>query len=613
MYKTVADIDMAKSSAIKINKNGYISYLNSLHNIQASGTNALAESQAINPYFSELYKPSPLAEEIYKALIDEVPRIIVLTGHAGDGKSTIALDVLKKLRKLPAEKELNEALREREDVRHASGFVSVVKDMSELTATQRLQWLKQAFDEEGCWLIVSNTGPLLNSLADYAKSINREVNLESDVLNLLDQPYEDGGLDRHTLPGFSKKLVILNMARLDNVNLGASLLTRMLKHTAWDECNGCEAKAACPLRQNREALQQAGNIVEDRIRWIYQRITAYERRLTLRQMVGHLALSLTGGMNCSTVHANNTGAVVDGLEQILFSENFFGYRRGIPWPDAEELRLIKLVRNLEFGGPTAPDFERRFFTEQAGSWIKMPDALSDVQNKWAHDARDSNGIRWRFAFRRMAYFFGEKKDSCDSTESVFVDTFLQSAKLRSFDKWQQVGGLQSSTINEKTKLTKECLQVLLEIYSGFSAGQFNSNQGRLYLTLRRSDRNVVQPTQLVIAEFDYRDFSLIYDVELRMPILRFLHDKGDVPVDLPLSLPLLDYIHGRSIGNIGSGLSQIHLAQIECFRATLINSPTRRDHPVGQIDLLRSGIDGRVTLHQYVLDKENNRLERPYA
>jgi hypothetical protein len=383
-------------------------------------------------------------------------------------------------------------------------------------------------------------------------------------------------------------------------------LTRMLKHTAWDECNGCEAKAACPLRQNREALQLAGNIVEDRIRWIYQRITAYERRLTLRQMVGHLALSLTGGINCSTVHANNTGAVVDGLEKILFSENFFGYRRGIPWPDAEELRLIKLVRNLEFGGPTAPDFERRFFTEQAGSWIKMPDVLSDIQKKWAHDARDSNGIRWRFAFRRMAYFFGEKKDSCDSTESVFVDTFLQSAKLRSFDKWQKIGSLKSSTISERTKLTKECLQVLLETYSGFSAGQFDSHHGRLYLTLRRPDLAVVQPTQLVVAELDYHDFSLEYDVERRMPFLRFKPAK----VDLLLTLPLLDYIHARSIGSLGTSLAPIHLAQLEFFRAALLRFSDSRGRTSGEIDLLRSGIDGIVKLHRYLLDDNDNRLER---
>ncbi len=589
----------------KINNNGFISYLNSLHNIQASGANALAESQVLNPYFLELYKPFPLVDIVFNALIDDVPRVIVLTGHAGDGKSTIAFDVLKKLRSLASDKALDTAINEREDIPHASGPVSIIKDMSELTAAQRLIWLGQAFNEVGCWLIVSNTGPLLNSLNEYAKLINKDDYLESEILELLNQPYEGGSLDRYTLPGFSKELVVLNMARLDNVNLGASLLTRMLEHSAWDECDGCEAKSICPLRQNREALQQAGEIVEDRIRWVYQRITAYEQRLTLRQMVGHLALSLTGGMSCATIRSNNLDSGVDGLEEILFSENFFGCRRGVPWIEAEELRVIKLIRNLVFGGPIAPNFERLFFTPQVDSWIAMPTALLDIQTKWNIGARDSTGIRWRFALRRMIYFFAYTVNKNKILESVFIDTFLQSAKLRSLDKWQQECSFQSSTTSEQNKLKKECLQVLLETYSGFSAGQFDSHQGRLYLTLRRPDRTVVQPTQLVVAELDYYDFSIEYDSERRIPFLRFKPNK----TDLLLTLPLLDYINARSIGNFGNSLAPIHLAQLEIFRASLLIFFNNRGYIDGEIDLLCAEIDGSVKLHRYFLDENNNNLE----
>ncbi|UYM16282.1 hypothetical protein [Endozoicomonas euniceicola] len=40
--------------------NTYVSYLNSLHNLGAGGANALAESQALNEYFAELYEPFPI-------------------------------------------------------------------------------------------------------------------------------------------------------------------------------------------------------------------------------------------------------------------------------------------------------------------------------------------------------------------------------------------------------------------------------------------------------------------------------------------------------------------------------------------------------------------------
>lgn len=591
---------------VNFKKNDYITYLNSLHNVQASGANALAESQALNPYFSEIYQPFPLADIIFNALIDGKSRVIVLTGHAGDGKSTIALDVLKKLRGLSGDKPLDQALKMREDVPHVSGPISIVKDMSELKAIDRLTWLNEAFSEKGCWLIVSNTGPLLNSLAAFTESVSGMENIESDVLGLLDKPYEGGNLQQHTISNFPKELVVLNLARLDNVNIGASLLTRMLKHTGWNECNGCEANSACPLRRNRDALQQAGEIVEHKVRWVYQRITAYERRLTLRQMVGHLAFSLTGGMNCANVHASKSADGDEDFEKILFSENFFGYRRGVLWSDAEELRAIKLIRNLVFGGPIAPDFERQYITQQSVPCMTLPVSLAAVQKKWTLGACDSNGIGWRFALRRMIYFFAHKDGAIELKESVFLDTFLQSAKLRSFDQWKQKGSLQSSTTSERTRLIKECLQVLLETYSGFSAGQFDCHNGRLYLTLRRPDRTVVQPTQLVVAELDYHDFSLEYNLEQQMPILRFKPDK----VDILLSLPLLDYIHARSTGSLGNSLTPIHLAQLEFFRSALLKFFNCRHRTEGEINLLRAGIDGKVKLHRYLLDDNNQRLER---
>ena len=297
-------IGKPQESGMEIQKNDYIAYLNSLHNISANGANALAESQALNPHFGELYQPFPLIESLYQTLTDNQQRVVLLTGHAGDGKSTIALDIFKRLHNLPANQPLATALNEREDITLEKGTrVSIVKDMSELSKKQRLDWLSQAFNQSGNWLIVSNTGPLINSLEDFAKQQSTQAsNIESDILNLLDQPYEGGDLAQHTLNTFSKPLIILNMTRLDNVELGAKILSRMINHSGWEQCNGCVAEACCALRDNRAALQKS-HCTEDRVRWIYQRLTAYEQRLTLRQMVAHLAFSLTGAMSCQEAKA----------------------------------------------------------------------------------------------------------------------------------------------------------------------------------------------------------------------------------------------------------------------------------------------------------------------
>ena len=599
-----------KETVLDTTENGFIAYLNSLHNLGAGGANALAESQALSRYFADLYERFPIVQAVSQALQDG-NRVVVLTGHAGDGKSTIALDVLKSLRGLPAHEPLKKALGEREEILESPGGpVTIVKDVSELGAEVRQQWLHEAFAQPGSWLLVSNTGPLLDSLDEYAKRHSISGDIESELLAKLDAAYADGVLDNHTLQGFPKTLVIFNLTRLDNVALGARLLTKMVNHPAWAECAGCPAETACPLRLNRNALQALGPAAEERVRWVYQRLTHYEQRLTLRQMLAHLALGLTGGMDCQQAqrHVEDSTAEgaekgVDGLARIVFSETFFGYRNGKPCEPYLSLRAVALARRLSAGGPVAVDYERQLVRGglEAVDWARVPEPLAGLARRWGEKAVNPNGVPWRFALRRLLYGFAQA-DGPSSAANTFFDTFLRSPRLRDFDRWQ---GKQQLTLDYsgKNKLCKACLQVLLERYSGFSVGQFASHD-RLYLSLRRPDRAVAQPTQWVVAALPFDDFKLDFDPEQRLPVLRYRQDKAV----LKLGLPLLDYIHARDTGELGGELAQIHWTQLEAFRAELLNAEGIAKDPE-KITLLRADIEGKVHLHRYILDLEQHTLE----
>lgn len=597
---------------MEVNKNEFIGYLNSLHNIGASGANALAESQALNSYFGEIYEPFPLIDRLVEALTDEVPRVVVLTGHAGDGKSTIALDVLKKLRNLPVLEPLNKPLSEREDIDGQNGRITIIKDMSELSVAHRQEWLEQAFSETGSWLIVSNTGPLLHSLAGYAEVKELGKNIESLILERLDQSLTDGGLDKHSLNVFGKELMILNLTRLDNVRIGARILTKFVKHTAWDACEGCSIESTCPLQLNRKALHEAGDVVEERVRLIYQRLTAYEQRLTLRQIVAQLAFGLTGSMTCEEAHqlvghssaeGSDRGSV--GLERILFSEGFFGYRAGKKWPEAQDLKAIALVCRETFGGPIGVDFEQLISSDAGMGWAVLPASLDWLGSHWRRRAAESAGVRWRFALRRMTYLFGSVLQDKRQVEDIFLNAFLQSPSLREFDHWQEEGTLTLSRTDSK-RLHLSCLKVLLEVFSGFSASQFHSRHEMLYLTLRRPDLAVMQPTQLVIDSLAFREFDLKYDPARCVPILDFDGGKAE----LVLSLPLLDYIRRRDAGELGNSLSPIHQAQLDWFRAKLLEVTENGRRHEDEIELLRAGVDGEVHLHRFYLDQNVNFLEQ---
>jgi hypothetical protein len=185
-----------------------------------------------------------------------------------------------------------------------------------------------------------------------------------------------------------------------------------------------------------------------------------------------------------------------------------------------------------------------------------------------------------------------------------LDAMLRSPSLRELDAWQRAGELTLSRAETK-RLRTACLNVLLEAYSGFSVGQFEDRHDRLYLTLRRPDRAVVQPTQLIIASLPFQDFYLLFDPAARLPKLGY----RDGPVALVLSLPLLDYIRRRDIGELGNGLSPIHQAQLDRFAAQLLDARDSIGHP-GEIAFLRAGIDGGVAVYRYFLDETEQTLER---
>jgi len=593
-------------------ENGFIAYLGSLFNVESSGSNSLAESQALNPYYGAVYRPFPLVDDLFAALTDGTERVVILTGHAGDGKSSVALDVLKRLRRLDPTAPLAAPWLEREDCPSAAGPVVIVKDMSELAGELRLHYLHQACSEPGSWLVVSNTGPLLNSLNDYAETLGLS-DIESDLLGLMDRTYQAGLWDAHRYSELPKEIVIINMTRLDNVALGAQILTRLVDHPAWSDCTGCPIELACPLLLNRKAIQSAGAIAEQRVRWIWQRLTAYEQRLTMRQMVAQLAFGLTGGVGCADAHEAVQSSTVAGMDhglqllaQMVFSEGFFGYRGGAPHPDATALRAIALTRRGTYGGPIAVDFERRLTGGEGLDWSSLPTPLHGLAAHWRERAKEPSGVRRRFALRRLAYVFADAQPQRGGESEIFLDAFLQSPSLRDYDAWQRAGTLKLSR-SELHRLRTACLQVLLEFYSGFSAGQFGALREQLYLTLRRPDQAVVQPTQLVIARLDFRDFQVVYCARRRLPVLRF--DGGQIPVELPLSLPLLDYISGREAGEIGNELSPIHSGQLEWFRAELLRVTAEDRRDLGEIELLRAGIDGEIIPHRCQFDETHGTLE----
>jgi hypothetical protein len=110
-----------------------------------------------------------------------------------------------------------------------------------------------------------------------------------------------------------------------------------------------------------------------------------------------------------------------------------------------------------------------------------------------------------------------------------------------------------------------------------------------------------------MATLRFDDFHLDYDRIRRFPLLRYRNSD----IALRLTLPLLDFIERRSAGDLGSELSEIHLAQLEWFRAELLrlHESQNRQSSNTELNLLKANINGEVFLRRYHLDASQQILE----
>ena len=592
----------------------FVNYLNSIHNISANNNNALAESQAVSEFFGDIYVPFPIANQIFDLLTkQELAPVIILTGHAGDGKSTIALDVLKKLKHIPITSPLPAPPKEREVAFCNSRQITIIKDMSELSAEQRYEIFKESLtDTTSAWLIVSNTGPLLGTFSKYyeveEESAARQQIIENDLLAVLDKPIVDHlSLERNGIKGFEKPVLAVNLTKLDNVQIATAILQRIVGHSAWESCSSCQQSGKCHIAMNIGSLTAAANVVMDRIRWIYRRLTSYEQRMTLRQMSAHIAYSVTAGLNCAEIRKKmhvltSEKEIRKNIAKFSFGEVFFGSSGQNSASKDSAIHAIQQLKKLRFGTLTSPQIERSVVEGKLAEWAVLPADIMPVYEVFLTQSRKAEKISARCSLRKLLYLFADINAAHFPPAKTYLNQFLQSPMVIELDEWRNKGVLTLSS-SQKQKLTRNTLNVLLEEYSGNSAGQYD-NTNYLYITLRRSDRQVFQATQLVLARIDFNDFDIIYDNESKLPML--VHRKQGSTAELLLTLPLLDYIIKRGQGDLEDGLDPIYLNQLEYFRSQLLLS---KDVSSSDIRLLRVGIDGKVELYNYELQKENNTLE----
>ncbi len=560
--------------------NPFVAYLNSLHSLDAGNENAMAESQACNPYFSSIHVEHPLAQNIIEYLSSRSGRSVILTGHAGDGKSTLALSAYKKLKGLDTSQLLPKPLKPRENLELPEGIsLAVIKDLSEWAPEQRDALLDEITKQGLRVLLISNTGALLDTFCEYAKkrSFENIADLRPRLLEAMDAEsdnFDFGGA------GFRFN----NLALHDNLNLARMVFSRMLSPENWTACEKRDCREHCPIYINVQLFRKDDGLAQERVFLAYRRMYEYGTRLTMRQFTAHLAYMLTAGLEYKDISDLMLLPEKPPLSDYLFYNRFFGDNGRGENNAAVQMPVLRSVRSQGFGERPCPAMERHL-------WLlthhdKFQTGLPSLVRKELHALRH-RGARMpekdqdnkptptpdqaREQARRMLFFLYKDKNS--EREKNFLQDFLGSLAILRWVKWQNPN--MRLSLEDDSRFRQRVFHVLQEQFTGVRLAEVGGvDHNNLYVTLNRRRQDIRQSAQVVLAQIDFsRDFKLRLTGPEAISYRRDLALIGQgwlKGISLKLNLPFLDYVLARHHGQVGETLQAAYANRLERLKADLI-------------------------------------------
>jgi len=561
------------SNCGRLYNNPFVGYLNSLQQVGGSNENALAEAQVCNSSFSHLHVTHPLTQSIFNELLSDSLKHVILTGHAGDGKSTLAIDVLKMIKEIDISEPLPNPIGLRENIDGSD--VTVIKDLSEQNKNDSAEFIKELLEGKRRFLLVSNTGTLLDLFKDNNEILNLDKShLESRLLDAIGD--ETGVADLH-LNGVIFK--VFNLARMDNLHIARQIFEKMLIKDRWKICENNSCSKNCPICINVDLIQQNKHLIIDRIFLAYRRMYEYGTRLTLRQLTEHLAYMITSGLEGRDIQNIQKKNHHNLKIEYLFFNRFFGDNGFETDAIAIRMKSVKEIIGQGFGERPSPIWEHRLWLRTYGQSFKFN--VSGCQEEFDF-LRDRGSLINRIneskitpdlareQVRRMLYFLYDFENKGQG----YIGQYLNSPTLLNWMDWQKPEiGL---GFNEKTTLERKIYHVLQEHFTGVRMPEGSEqNDRRLYITLSRRRNEVRQSAQIVLAQIDWgtaTDLRLIdkYSTNGTQRKELALLGKGLISgIDLNLRVPFLDYVFMRHFGELGEVLQASYIERLDSYKSLL--------------------------------------------
>ena len=520
----------------------YISYLNSLHNYNAQNSNAYGEKNVCSEFFQEVAVKVGLCSYIEMQFLNEEPHVLILTGHAGDGKTSIMYQVLKDFNiNFNVEEKITEIfLPEGKKCR-------CIKDYSELSDTEKLVALKECVElpQKGEFVfMVANTGPLINTFGELFPERERE----NAKISLIDAMDENAGVVKD-INGY--KINVINVAAIDNTSFASAFVENIIKDDLWSNCTACDKHEYCYILRNRNLITQNKQRVLEFIEEHYIWLIEHGTRLTIRSMTEQLAYMLTGGMNCDEV-------VPEELNKYLFFNLFFGY---IGLKNNERANAIIAVKEAK---ECAYDKKRLRADEELLINCDYKISFGDEMNTVLAESYKNDGqVSGWTEFVRRAYIFANIETDKDKKSRDSEDIFS-----KQFEKYL---GLRKGKITPSKSDTNLIIDALSMMYMGKIA---DSDTKEIPITLSKTS-GLTQNVQLITGSISARRMNLVqqktrdsvFDEEHQRYVLRLKVEK--VVLNTNISLPMLNYFEELRNGIIATNIDPQLSHGVESLKAQL--------------------------------------------
>ena len=519
----------------------YIEYINSLHNYNAQNPNSYGEKNVNNIFFKDVMVEVGLTKFILDSIQNGEPHVLILTGHAGDGKTSIMYQILDEM---GIEFDSNAKI---SDYKLPTGKTCrCIKDFSEIADDEKKSILSDALNmpNNGEFVfMVANTGPLINTFGELFDSLEERERAKIELIDSMDS--NTGNIS--DIKGY--KICVINVAAVDNTYFATEFIEKLIQDKLWEGCSQCPKKYYCHINNNRELIKNNFQRVSEFLNMHYIWLAEHGKRLTIRSMTEQLAYMITGGFNCNEV------TMVEPYKY-LFTNLFFGYIGTIINQKAYNIIAVKEAANCGYDSKRLRSDE--FFVINKDFDKIFEKSMANIIN----DAKQKNAyISGWTEFLRRAYLFTNIETDLKILDNNYEDVFS-----KKFKRFLQLRNGESTPARSDSNLVCDALSM---IYVGTT-----SSDSIIPLTLSR-ESGITQNVQLITGTLLTKDIKIVlrptkdslFNSDKTKNTLKLKINRKELQSEI--TLPLLNYFEELKNGIISTNVDPQLSHGIESLKAEL--------------------------------------------